>query len=432
MFTIDTSTDFGARVARRLRHEQIGWLVTVDGDGTPQPSPIWFLWEKDAGTLLIYSRPDAPKMGNIAANPRVALHLDGDGRGGDIVVLTGSARHDEDAPPADAVPAYVEKYREGIVRIGMEPESMAAAYSAAIRVTPEELRGHCRGGAVPCGSTGRRLMAAAAPAPPPARRRAAGRSPAGDEGASREDGMNGSRVGPRLVGIALAAALAFGVGQSRNQPALARTQPAGCGPGSAATPGGAATPAAVAGTPAVGDSGTRVQLGDGEALVWGDGTAGAVLAHGAIYDAASWRPQAEAIAEAGAVALAVENTSAAAILDGVRFLRERCGVETVTLIGASAGASGAFEAARIEPDAVDGLIILSASGEVGDLGEFPKLFVASEGEGIAEAARRMAEEAPGSENEALILPGDAHAQAIFTTEQGSRLLAAILERLESS
>lgn len=142
MFTIDSTSDFGARAARRLRDEQIGWLVTVDADGTPQPSPTWFLWEEATGTILIYSQPEAPKIENIAANSRVALHLDGDGQGGDIVILTGQARHDESAPLASAVPAYVEKYREGIARIGMEPDSMAASFSAAIRMTPEKLRGH--------------------------------------------------------------------------------------------------------------------------------------------------------------------------------------------------------------------------------------------------------------------------------------------------
>jgi len=136
---IDTTTEFGARVDRRLREEEVGWLVTVDPEGTPQPSPIWFLW--DGETVLIYSQPNAPKLRNIATNPRVALHFNDEG-GGNVVVLTGTARHDETAPRVDAVPAYVEKYRAGIARIGLEPASMAAAYSAAIRMTPEQLRGH--------------------------------------------------------------------------------------------------------------------------------------------------------------------------------------------------------------------------------------------------------------------------------------------------
>jgi PPOX class probable F420-dependent enzyme len=142
MLTIDPTTDFGARAARRLRDELIGWLVTVDASGTPQPSPVWFLWEEESATILIYSQPDAPKLRNIAANPRVALHLDGDGKGGDIVVLTGEARSDATAPAATAVPAYVEKYRQGIADIGMDPDAFAAAYSVPMRMTPLKLRGH--------------------------------------------------------------------------------------------------------------------------------------------------------------------------------------------------------------------------------------------------------------------------------------------------
>lgn len=137
---LDTSTEFGARVERRLRQETIVWLTTVSPTAAPQPSPVWFLWE--GATLLIYSRPDTPKLRNIARHPTVSLHFDGNGTGGDIVVLTGEARLASDAPPADAVPAYLEKYRKGIARIGMTPESFARTYSLAIRVTPARLRGH--------------------------------------------------------------------------------------------------------------------------------------------------------------------------------------------------------------------------------------------------------------------------------------------------
>ena len=140
MVALDTSTPFGARVERRLREEQIGWLTTVRGDGLPQPSPVWFLW--DGETILIYSQPGAPKLRNIAGNPKVALNLDSDGRGGDIVILSGEARVDAGAPPAHEVAAYVEKYREGIAGIGMAPEGFAAAYSVAVRMTPAGLRGH--------------------------------------------------------------------------------------------------------------------------------------------------------------------------------------------------------------------------------------------------------------------------------------------------
>jgi PPOX class probable F420-dependent enzyme len=137
---IDTGSEFGTRVTRHLREDLIVWLVTVGADGTPQPSPVWFLWE--GATCLIYSRPGTPKLRNVSERPRVALHFDGDGRGGDIVVLTGSARLDPAAGPADRLPAYVEKYREAMARIGMTPETFARAYSVALRVTPRRVRGH--------------------------------------------------------------------------------------------------------------------------------------------------------------------------------------------------------------------------------------------------------------------------------------------------
>ena len=63
------------------------------------------------------------KLRNIQARPAVALNLDGDGQGGDIIVVTGQARISATDPPANKLPACLEKYREAIARIGMTPES---------------------------------------------------------------------------------------------------------------------------------------------------------------------------------------------------------------------------------------------------------------------------------------------------------------------
>lgn len=178
-------------------------------------------------------------------------------------------------------------------------------------------------------------------------------------------------------------------------------------------------------------TGKRVEIGGTEALVWGEGDYAVVMAHGASYDAASWEEQAQRIAGKGMVALAPENTSPENLLASIEYLNREHGAQGVTLMGGSAGGSAVLRAAEQSPQAADQLIILSASGDVTGLGPEPKLFVASEEEGgFAEEARRMAREAPGDHNEAFILPGDAHAQAIFQTEQGDRLMQAILERLK--
>jgi PPOX class probable F420-dependent enzyme len=136
---VDTGSEFGARVARRLADELIGWLVTVGRTGAPVPSPVWFLW--DGESLLLYSQPDTPKLRNIARNPHVALHLNDDGRGGDVVIVAGDA-HRSDDPGADHVPDYIAKYAELIAEYGWTPESFAADYSVPVRIRPTRVRGN--------------------------------------------------------------------------------------------------------------------------------------------------------------------------------------------------------------------------------------------------------------------------------------------------
>jgi PPOX class probable F420-dependent enzyme len=121
-----------SRATERLRSELIIWLTTVRANGQPQSSAVWFIVEGDE--FLIYSKPQVAKVDNIEANPRVALHLDGNGRGGDIVTVEGTARIVAEHPSADQVPEFVDKYGEAIMRNGWTPASFAADYSVPIRV----------------------------------------------------------------------------------------------------------------------------------------------------------------------------------------------------------------------------------------------------------------------------------------------------------
>ncbi len=136
----DPATDFGARVARRLAEEPIAWLTLVDASGTPQPAPIWFLWDGD--TALFYSDGKAKRLAHLRTNPRVAVHLDGDRRGGDIVVLTGEIT---EAPEEPAVPdnaAYLAKYGTRIAGGWGTPEAFAETFSVPLRFRPRRVRGH--------------------------------------------------------------------------------------------------------------------------------------------------------------------------------------------------------------------------------------------------------------------------------------------------
>jgi PPOX class probable F420-dependent enzyme len=138
--TIDTSTEFGARVARRLIEEQIGWLTTVRPDGLPQPVPIWFHW--DGETFLILSEPKSQKVRNLAANPKAALHFNCGDDGESVVVFTGQATVSTTLPAEERLAAYFSKYAAGLEQLKMTREHILQTYSTAILLTPSRVTGH--------------------------------------------------------------------------------------------------------------------------------------------------------------------------------------------------------------------------------------------------------------------------------------------------
>ena len=136
---IDLTTKPGARAAERLRDEPVLWLTTVAPNGQPQASPVWFLWVDDE--ILLFSRANTPRPGNIRSNPRVAVHFDSNGDGGDIVSMEGEARITRERAAADDVPpAYVQKYAAKLAAYGWTMASMLADYPVLIRIRPTRLR----------------------------------------------------------------------------------------------------------------------------------------------------------------------------------------------------------------------------------------------------------------------------------------------------
>jgi PPOX class probable F420-dependent enzyme len=102
--------------------------------------PVWFIWD-GAESVAVYSQPGA-RVRNIEANPHVSLSFGGNGRGGDIVVISGDAVIAADGPPASENPDYLAKYADHITRIGMTPDTFAERYSVPVRIRLERLRGH--------------------------------------------------------------------------------------------------------------------------------------------------------------------------------------------------------------------------------------------------------------------------------------------------
>ena len=178
-------------------------------------------------------------------------------------------------------------------------------------------------------------------------------------------------------------------------------------------------------------AGSPIDLPDGSAARrWGDGPYGLVLVHDQGLDAASWAAQAATFAGKGMTVLAVESTTRDAVVAALRSLLGD-GLDRVALLGAGDGAEVAMQAALDEPDLVDQLVVISASGDAAALDVFPKLFVASEGEPAAGDAERMADESRGDWNALYLAPGEATGQALLSDETGGEpAMEAIVARLE--
>lgn len=140
---LDLTSKFGRFVKKHLKSEYFVWLTTVDSTGTPQPRPVWFIWEND--TVLIFSQAKAHKLKHIQKNPHVSLQFNTEDVQGDrrVIILTGVATIDKDCPPANKIRAYLRKYKSGIADLNSSatPEEFSAEYSVAIRITPTNLRG---------------------------------------------------------------------------------------------------------------------------------------------------------------------------------------------------------------------------------------------------------------------------------------------------
>ena len=137
---IDFTTEFCQQAKKHLEEEYFIWFTTVSKDLTPQPRPVWFIWEDDS--FLIFSQPDAYKVTHAKVHPNVALHFNTDEKADkNVIVFLGVAKIDLNAPPAHKVPAYFKKYKSGIEELGMTPEAFSQEYSLTLRVEPTKLRG---------------------------------------------------------------------------------------------------------------------------------------------------------------------------------------------------------------------------------------------------------------------------------------------------
>lgn len=187
------------------------------------------------------------------------------------------------------------------------------------------------------------------------------------------------------------------------------------------------------------------------AAIYGYGERGIVLAHGGRFDRTSWHEQAEDLAAAGFRVVAIdfraavearagrenpclydETCLARDVLAAVRYLRET-GATSVSVVGASLGGGAAAQASVSAPTGYIDRIVLLAHMSIATPEKMQgrKLFIVARhdtGSGdvprlptIRDQFARAAEP-----KELVILDGSAHAQFIFGTGEGKRLMREIL------
>ncbi len=187
------------------------------------------------------------------------------------------------------------------------------------------------------------------------------------------------------------------------------------------------------------------------ANLYGKGDRGVVLAHGGRFNKESWEKQARALTKAGFRVLAIDFRGRGQskggpqtnpnddgvrfdVLAAVRYLR-KSGAKTVSVVGASFGGGAAAEASiETEPGEIDRLVLLAHSPiDKPELMRGRKLFIltrddANDAGPRLPRIRAQYEKTPGPK-ELIILEGSAHAQFIFETDQGERLMREILQFL---
>jgi len=86
-------------VAGRLAAARNYWAGSTTGSGAPHAAPVWGVVTGE--TLHLYSERSTVKARNLAADPRVVVHLES---GEDVLIVRGVA---EDLGPPAAVPSVV-------------------------------------------------------------------------------------------------------------------------------------------------------------------------------------------------------------------------------------------------------------------------------------------------------------------------------------
>jgi pimeloyl-ACP methyl ester carboxylesterase len=187
--------------------------------------------------------------------------------------------------------------------------------------------------------------------------------------------------------------------------------------------------------------------------LYGQGPRAVVLAHGGRFTKESWREQARALVSGGFRILAIDFRGFGCssgpgqadfdsapfendVLAAVRYLKGH-GAKTVSVVGGSFGGGAAGDASiNSAPGEIDRIVFLGAAPNLSaEKLKSRTLFIVARDDGNdggprLPGIRAQYEKAP-QPKELIVLDGPAHAQFLFQTDQGTRLMHEILRFLSA-
>lgn len=185
--------------------------------------------------------------------------------------------------------------------------------------------------------------------------------------------------------------------------------------------------------------------------LYGQGTRAVVLAHGGRFKKESWRDQARALVSEGFRVLAIDFRGFGCstgpgetdfdnapfendVLAAVRYLKAH-GAKTVSVVGGSFGGGAAGDASiKSAPGEIDRIVFLGAAPNLSaEKLKSRTLFIvarddANDAGPRLPGIRAQYEKAP-QPKELIVVEGSAHAQFLFQTGQGGRIMREILRFL---
>lgn len=187
--------------------------------------------------------------------------------------------------------------------------------------------------------------------------------------------------------------------------------------------------------------------------LYGKGDRGIILAHGGQFNKDSWSKQAQELVSAGFRVLAINFRGYGKshgpgdsdpmdaplhldILAAARFLREN-GAKTISIVGGSMGGSAAGDASIAStPGAIECVVFLgSAPNGPADKLHSATLYIVARGDANSDGPRlpgiRKQYEKSPEPKRLIVLEGSAHAQFLFDTKQGERVMREIVQFLSA-